>query len=85
MRKRTQQRLHGKFVSQSELDRRADVHEHLREDVACDEADAAPSLPEPFGLWATLDAPLPVRTEFPMLTIISTCLIFATLIQITPI
>jgi hypothetical protein len=82
---RKQPRLHGKFISQSELDRRHDAHERLREDVACDEADAAPSLPEPFGLWATLDEPLPVRTEFPMLTLILTCLIFATLIQITPI
>jgi hypothetical protein len=79
---RPQKRLHGKFVSQSELDRRRAAHERLREDVACDDADAAPSLPEPFGLWATLDEPLPVRTEFPMLTLISTCLLFATFFQI---
>lgn len=65
MTKRTQKRLHGKFVSQAELARRKAAHDRLREDIACDYADAAPSLPEPFGLWAALNEPLSCPDRIP--------------------
>lgn len=83
MRSRNQQRLYGRFVSQSEIDLRRAVQEQLREDIAAAEADAAPSLPEAIGLWATLAEPLPSRAEFPMLALILTCLLFATITQLT--